>query len=551
MARGSALAGACVPWHASAVPPEKTPDKNAQRPKARAVKVRRARPEDVEAIYACQAASYASMSASGLCSTRLLRMQVDAFPEGQLVATRGDEVVGYATSLIVQLDEESPWYSYNEITGSGTFSSHNPTGDTLYGADIAVHPDHRGQGVAGKLYEGRMRIVKRFNLRRMVAGGRLPGYAEHAGRMTPEEYVERVTAGELKDSALNAHLKAGYSVLGVHMGYLRDEQSLDYATFLERINERYDHARRRIAAAPMRRPVRRLRVCAAQYEMRRVSDWDAFEQQVDFFVSTAEQYHCHFLLLPELFTAQLFSTLEPGISSVDAIRKLADMTDRYREMFTAMARRSGLHIIGGTHPVLVGDEIRNAAHLFTPTGGLYTQEKLHITPNERKEYGVRPGEGVHVFDTPYARIAIVVCYDIEFPELSRLLTLSGAEVLFVPFSTDERKSYMRVRYSAQARAVENYVYTVLSGNVGNLPQVDNFLINYGQAVVCTPSDFSFPTNAIAGAADLNSETVVICDLDLVALEQARELGSVQPLRHRRTDLYHLEARTPIRVMRTA
>ncbi|MEZ4340462.1 MAG: nitrilase-related carbon-nitrogen hydrolase [Sandaracinaceae bacterium] len=198
----------------------------------------------------------------------------------------------------------------------------------------------------------------------------------------------------------------------------------------------------------------------------------------------------------------------------------------------------------------MGEETRNVAHLFTPSGEVYTQDKLHITPNERREYGISPGQGLTVFDTGYARVAMLVCYDVEFPELSRLLTLAGAEILLVPFSTDERKAYLRVRYSAHARAVENIIYVVLSGNVGNLPQVDNFLINYGHAAICTPSDFAFPTDGLAAVADTASETVVIADLDLDALQLSREIGSVRPLRDRRADLYELVPKIEVGVVRT-
>jgi predicted amidohydrolase/GNAT superfamily N-acetyltransferase len=518
--------------------------------KPTAARVRRARLDDVAAIYACQKAAYPHLPESGLCDKRELRMQIKAFPEGQLVAMVGRDIVGYATSLIVQLDDDSPWYSYSEITGEGSFSSHDPTGDTLYGADIAVHPDYRGQGVAGKLYEARRAILRRFNLRRMVAGGRIPGYRDLAGLMTPEDYVAKVVAGELKDPALNAHLKAGYRVLGVHMGYLRDDQSLDFATHLEMENPQFRSSRRRIAASPMKRPVRKIRVCAVQYRVRRITTWDEFRHQVEFFVQTAEEYHCHFLVFPELFTVQLFNTMKKGLTSVQAISALADLTDKYRAMFVDLARKCGLFIVGGSHPVHVNGHIRNVAHLFTPSGNFYTQDKLHVTPNEREEYGIQPGDALRVFDTGHARIAILVCYDVEFPELSRVLTLAGAEVFFVPYSTDERRAYMRVRYAAQAAAVENVVYTVLSGNVGNLPEVDNFLINYGQAIICTPSDFPFPPDAIAAQADSNSETVIISDLDLGALEQAREMGSVRPLRDRRPDLYRIEPVRPIEIIRT-
>jgi len=347
-------------------------------------------------------------------------------------------------------------------------------------------------------------------------------------------------AGELKDSALNAHLRAGYQVKGVHSGYVRDPQSLDYATFIEMVNPEYRKTRRKIAAAP-RRTVHHVRICAAQYRMRPIASWTEFEQQVKFFVSAAETYHSHLLLLPELFTAQLFASLDPETPPKEAISWLADLTPRYQELFRRLARESGLLIAAGSHPVHSPTGIRNVAHLFSPTGSLVTQEKIHVTPSEREEYGIVAGEGLRVFDTAFGRIAILVCYDVEFPELARLMALAGAEILLVPFSTDERKAYLRVRYCAQARAVENSIYVAIAGNVGNLPSVENFLINYAQAAILTPSDFQFPTDAIASSAEPNAETVVISDVDIGALEQVRELGTVRQLADRRPDVYRLEA----------
>jgi predicted amidohydrolase/GNAT superfamily N-acetyltransferase len=514
------------------------------------VTVRRALPEDAGEIFRVQRAAYPSMGPASLCSERQIGMQIEAFPDGQFVAEFDGRVIGYASSLIVTLDDESPWHSYDEITGYGTFSSHTPSGDTLYGADVAVDPAHRGRGVAGALYRARKRLLDRFNLRRMVAGGRIPGYREHAGTLTAEEYVEKVVAGELADPALNAHLKAGYRVKGIHLGYMKDAESLDYATFIELPNPDFKPERRRIASAAIRRPVRRVRVCAAQYQMRRISSWEEFEHQVDFFAHTADEYHSHFLLFPELFTVQLFSTMPPRLESREAMSRLADLTPRYIELMRDMAQTYGLHIVGGSQPVRTEKGLRNVAHLITPRGNVYTQDKLHVTPAEREEYGIQPGEGLRVFDTGLARVAILVCYDVEFPELARLLTLAGAEVLLVPYSTDERRGYLRVRYSAQARAVENIVFVAMAGNVGNLPQVDSFLINYGQAAVLTPSDFAFPVDGIAACGEPNSETVVIADLDLATLDLQREVGTVRPLRALRPDLYTLTARTPVEVIRT-
>ena len=520
------------------------------RPKQPKIKVRTWHYEDIPGVVACHRAAYPEYNEETYYNERFYEMQFAAFPEGQFLAEVDGEVVGYATAIIVQLDDDAHWYTYEEITGGGTFATHDPSGDTLYGADIGVHPAYRGVGVATLLYEQRKRLMKRYNLRRMVAYGRIPGYNAVAGKMTAEEYVEKVVNGEIRDQSLMAHLKAGYQVRRVMFDFLWDDSSLNYSTLLEMPNPAYQPEKRKIAAAPLQRVVRKIRVCAAQYFMRPIQRWEEFEQTVMFFVDTADTYHCHFLLMPELFTVQLFSLMPPDMDSKLAITNLAGMTERYIEMFTRAAQERGLYIIAGSQPVLRDGEIYNVAHLFTPAGSVYTQDALHIPPDERKDFGIEPGEEIKVFDTPLARIAIQVSYDIEFPEVARLHALAGAEVIFVPFSTDEKKAYDRVRYTAQARAVENFLYTVIAGNVGNLPTTKNYLINYGQAAVFTPSDFAFPPSATAGEAEPNVETVVICDLDLTSLAQQRDLATVRHLYDRRADLYDLRAKKAVKIVRT-
>lgn len=511
-------------------------------------RIRRWKKSDIAGIVACQHAAYPLMSARSLADERKFAMQLAAFPEGQFVAESDGLIVGYCTSLIVMLDDDAPWYSFDEITGVGTFSTHDPSGDTLYGADIAVHPDHRGKGIASAFYKRRKALLARLNLRRMVAGGRIPGYAAVSKRMSPEEYVEAVKRGELKDPALSAHLRAGYVVRRVHFAYLHDSESMNYATALEFENPSFGSEKRRIAGSPIRKSVRKVRVCAAQYQLRPIRSWDELARQVHFFAETANDYHCHFLLLPELFTAQLFSMLPRDMDSRSAVLQVVEYYESYLELFLGLASEFQLYIIGGSTPTMIDGELRNTAHLFTPAGNVYTQDKIHITPVERRHYGTIPGDAIRVFETPFGRIGIVVCYDVEFPELVRLLALQGIDILFVPFATDERKSYFRVRHCAQARAVENILYVVMAGCVGNLPQVRSFLVNYGQAAVCTPCDVPFPKDGVLAEADPNTETVVIAELDLNDLELQRDLGTVRPLQDRRLDLYSLQSTLGIEVV---
>ncbi len=509
------------------------------------VKVRRWTEADLPALVEVQKAAWPEYPDDEQYELRQFELQLRAFPDGQLLAEVRGRVIGYATALIVQLADDVERYTYDEITGSGTFSTHAPGGDTLYGSDIAVHPDFRGQRVAAKLYEARRKLLKRYNLRRMVAFGRIPGYREHASRMTADEYVEKVRVGELSDSALTAHLRAGYQVRELRFDIMRDAASMNWATLLEYENPDFDANRRRVAVSPLRRSARKARVCAAQWRMSSAMDKDGFFRTCSFFAATAREYGCHVLLFPELFVAQLLPSVARSMEPRAAFLRLAEMRDELVTFFSSLAREHGVYIIAGSFPRLHEGTLFNTAHLLSPSGAVYMQDKLHVTPAESDLWGICAGQsGLNVFDGPFGRFAIQVCYDIEFPESCRLLALAGAEAIYVPFSTDDEQGYHRVRYSAHARAVENTIYVALAGNAGNLPAA-SYLINYARSCVLTPNDYGFPPRGVAAEADAHEETVAIADLDFSLLAQTRSHGSVRPMQHRRQDMYQVTSASPI------
>ena len=150
------------------------------------------------------------------------------------------------------------------------------------------------------------------------------------------------------------------------------------------------------------------------------------------------------------------------------------------------------------------------------------------------------GGRLQSFDTDCGKIGILICYDSEFPELSRLLADDGMDILFVPFLTDTQNGYSRVRLCAQARAIENECYVAIAGSVGNLPKVHNMDIQYAQSAVFTPCDFSFPNNGVKAETTPNTEMILVADVDLDLLRELHSFGAVRNLKDRRKDFYRLE-----------
>ena len=277
---------------------------------------------------------------------------------------------------------------------------------------------------------------------------------------------------------------------------------------------------------------KRLRVCSLQYYIRPVRTFDDFVGQVTALVETAADYKCQLVIFPEYFTVQLL-TLGNIKAPIDReIRDLARTKGRFLELMGTLAKKHRIHIIAGSIPSLDSNDeetVYNDCYFFGPTGEYGCQGKMHMTRFEKEEWFVSPRDELKVFDTEFGRVAVNICYDVEFPEIARAAAHLGAHVLIVPSSTDDRQGYLRVRYCAHARAIENQVYVVLSSTVGSIPMVPAVHLNYGQAAILTPSDFEFSRDGLLAEGMPNLETAVIGDLNMETIENSRSWGSVLPL----------------------
>jgi predicted amidohydrolase len=486
---------------------------------------------DFEQVIALQGLCFQGMQS---WKEEQFKSQIDIFPEGQICIEFNGKIVASSSSLIVDFDLYEESDNWQTLSDYGYITNHDSEGETLYGIEIMVHPEFRAMKLARRLYDARKDLARKLNLKNIVIGGRIPGYKKFQKKITSREYVEKVMNKEAYDPVLTAQLANGFILKRIIPAYLRsDEESGGNATLLEWSNIDYVPKKgKKIVTS------KKVRICAVQYQMREIDNFDEFAKQCEYFTDVASGYKCDFILFPEIFTLQLLSFL-PNERPELAVRKLAEFTPPYLELFNNLAIKYNVNIIGGSHFTLEGDSLFNIAYLFRRDGTLEKQYKIHITPNEKRWWGVKSGDKIEVFDTDRGKINIQICYDIEFPELSRVAVSKGAQIIFVPFCTDERYGYLRVRQCAQARCIENGVYAVIAGNVGNLPFVENMDIQYAQSGIYTPSDFMFSRDAIAAECTPNVETVVIHDVDLEILKRHRSNGSTLNWFDRRQDLYEV------------
>jgi predicted amidohydrolase/GNAT superfamily N-acetyltransferase len=459
---------------------------------------------------------------------------IDHFPEGQICIEDKGNVVAAALAIIVNAEEFENRHAYDDLVDGGKMTGHDPDGNALYGIDVFVDPAYRGLRLGRRLYDARKELCETLNLKSIIFGGRIPGYGDYSDTISPSEYIQKVKANEIYDQVLSFQLANDFHIKKLLKNYMpEDTRSSSYGVLMEWNNVYYEKRKKPFGG---RKAYPRIGV--VQWQMRSFNDVGEFLHQVEFFVDAVAGYKSDLVLFPELLNAPLLKNFNQE-NPAEAMRSLSEYTDEIRTAFVHMAISYNINIIAGSMPLLKEDSLYNVSFLCRRDGTWDAQCKLHITPDEAQYWGVKGGNENRIFDTDIGKIGILICYDVEFPELARNLVDKGMTILFVPYLTDTKNAYLRIRRCAQARAIENECYVAISGSVGNLPKVENMDIQYSQSAVFTPSDFAFPHDAIASEATPNTEMTLMADLDLDLLKELRQQGSVQNIRNRRKDLYEV------------
>jgi predicted amidohydrolase len=493
--------------------------------------------DDYEELKSLMIDAYSNMS-DAYWRERHIRKLIDIFPEGQAVIRINDELAGCALSLIINYDDFDDDHTYREITGNYTFNSHNSKGDFLYGIDVFIKSEFRGLRLGRRLYDYRKELCEKLNLKGILFGGRLPNYHKYAAELTPREYILKVRSKEIHDPVLNFQLSNDFHVRKIIKNYLKgDTASQEYAALLEWINIYYEKPKKKLHTDKIV-----IRLGLVQWQMRPYNKLSDLMEQAEYFVDAVSGYRCDFVLFPEFFNAPLMAK-HNHLSEPEAIRELAKYTEQIKHAFAKLAISYNINIITGSMPEVIDGTLYNVGYLCHRHGTVDKFIKIHVTPDEARVWGMKGGDHIQTFETDCGKVGILICYDVEFPELSRILAEEGMSILFVPFLTDTQNGYSRVRHCAQARAIENECYVAIAGSVGNLPNVHNMDMQFAQSVVFTPCDFAFPSNGIKAEATPNTEMILVADVDLDLLKELHQFGSVQNLKDRRTDIFEIRLKS--------
>jgi len=498
--------------------------------KGHLLKLRNIIPADFEDLIVTNSAAYPDKGSHW--TQDQITTLLNKFPEGQICIEDNGKLIAFALSIVVDYRKFGDKHSFQEITGNYSFDTYDPKGDVLYGIEVCVHPEYRDMRLGRRLYDARKEICEKLNLRAIIAGGRMPNFYRYSYKLKPKEYIDKVKSKEIYDPVLTFQLGNDFHVKKVITGYMpEDKESKAFATLLE-WNNIYHNEDEKILSQKKSY----VRLGMVQWQMRPVNSVDSLFENVEFFVDAVSSYQADFILFPELFMVPLMAEFNE-VGTARAIRKLAQYSEEIQNRFIKLALSYNVNIIAGSMPMVKDDKLYNVACLCQRSGQWDYQYKIHITPSENTDWGISGGDKIKVFDTDVGKIGILICYDVEFPELSRIMAMQGVQILFVPFATDTQNGYQRVRSCAKARAIENECYVAITGSVGNLPKVRNMDIQYGQSVVFSPCDFAFPNNGIVAETTPNTEMTLIADIDLDLLKELHIHGSVRNLKERRLDLY--------------
>ncbi|MBK5441716.1 MULTISPECIES: nitrilase-related carbon-nitrogen hydrolase [Peribacillus] len=277
----------------------------------------------------------------------------------------------------------------------------------------------------------------------------------------------------------------------------------------------------------------KVQITACQFRVEKVASFNEFQKQVEDLINQVPE-NSDYIIFPELLTIGLLATFPDQNAS--SLIKIDEYTTQYKELFSSISRKRKQVIIAGSHLECRDDEYFNIAYIFDKDGSYVEHKKTHIFPAEAN-WQTSEGNTLEVYSVGPVKIGIAVCYEAEIPEISRILSVNGADIIFCPSYTFTEAGFWRVRHCAHARAIENQVYFVHCPTVGE--PGDPLPNGYGRASILSPCDKAWQANGVVAEAEVNKHTVITGTVDIDELYENRKSGAATTFkdRKRRKDVY--------------
>lgn len=268
-----------------------------------------------------------------------------------------------------------------------------------------------------------------------------------------------------------------------------------------------------------------LRLAAAALEVRRAQGAPGFRARLEEVAVQARDAGAHMLVLAEYFSLEAACADAPDLEG--ELARAVAQADALVAEAVAVARAHALWLLPGSLPMRAGGRVLNRAPLIAPDGAIHWTEKHRMTRFEAEQWGISPGAAPRAIATPWGKVGVAICYDAEFPPITRRLAQDGAFAILVPACTDTPAGATRVDISARACAIQNQCLVAVAPTIGVAPFSAALDANHGRAAIFSPADRGFPADGVAAALNPDQEGLAVAELDPAAIAAVRRDGAVR------------------------
>ena len=279
-----------------------------------------------------------------------------------------------------------------------------------------------------------------------------------------------------------------------------------------------------------------MRVAAYSWEVEQLTGESQFWAKLEHVCEEAHALGVQHLVLPESIILEM-AGLFPELRGQELIARLAEFEEEFVQRAVQNAEQAELSLVAGSHFASCDGLIYNVSLHFAE-GSITVQKKNVMTQFESVEWLVQGHQGLKLSHYQ-VDCATLICYDSEFPEAGRSLAEAGVLLINVPAYTETQRGFQRVRWCANARAIENQVYVIHASLLGSLGR-EPVPKTYGSSAVLCPSVLPFPARAVLAETELNEPGFAVAELDFEALLGSREQDDVRNWHDRHASDWRIE-----------